>query len=556
LKKSLPLTLALCSVLIALHAPLLSLPYFWDEAGYYIPAARDLLLIGSLLPHSVAASAHPPLVPASIALAWKLTRFSPVATRIVMLAWAALALTGLFALARRISNDTVAFATVALTAVYPVFFSQSAMAQLDMAVAALIFWGLDSYFGTVRFRSAVFFSLAVLAKETAIITPLAILLWEAISNRWCPTFAPRSSPARSRGNDSPHPDKPSGSPLADYAALLFPLLPLALWLLYVRLHTGHLFGDPAFTSYNLGATLSPARFLFALPQRLWHALGHMNLYVLTIATALAMMFPPAPSESRQAGISPFRHPLAEAEDSERPRIAIPTQFAFAAVILAHVVAFSLVGGALLARYMLPVVPLVILICVSTLWRRLPYWPAAIALVAACFVLALFVNPPYRFAPEDNLAWRDFVVLHEDAARHFQRPNYNPRVLTAWPASDELTRPYLGYVPWPARVLRIENFTLEELEAAAQRNDWDVALVFSTKYEPPRGSLLDRWEFWRRAHQRWFDYHRDLPPALAAQVLAGRLTWQESRGGQWIAIIEINRLVNARNDAPRINADER
>ena len=27
-----------------LHIPLLSLPYFWDEAGYYVPAARDLLL--------------------------------------------------------------------------------------------------------------------------------------------------------------------------------------------------------------------------------------------------------------------------------------------------------------------------------------------------------------------------------------------------------------------------------------------------------------------------------------------------------------------------------
>ena len=27
-----------------LHVPLLQLPYFWDEAGYYVPAARDLLL--------------------------------------------------------------------------------------------------------------------------------------------------------------------------------------------------------------------------------------------------------------------------------------------------------------------------------------------------------------------------------------------------------------------------------------------------------------------------------------------------------------------------------
>ena len=34
------------------HAPLLRLPYFWDEAGYFIPAARDLMLTGSLIPHS------------------------------------------------------------------------------------------------------------------------------------------------------------------------------------------------------------------------------------------------------------------------------------------------------------------------------------------------------------------------------------------------------------------------------------------------------------------------------------------------------------------------
>ena len=30
--------------LFIVHAPLLRLPYFWAEAGYFIPAARDLLL--------------------------------------------------------------------------------------------------------------------------------------------------------------------------------------------------------------------------------------------------------------------------------------------------------------------------------------------------------------------------------------------------------------------------------------------------------------------------------------------------------------------------------
>src|SRR3974390_2439774 len=42
------------------HAPLLRVPYFWDEAGYFVPAARDLLLTGSLIPQTTLSNAHPP----------------------------------------------------------------------------------------------------------------------------------------------------------------------------------------------------------------------------------------------------------------------------------------------------------------------------------------------------------------------------------------------------------------------------------------------------------------------------------------------------------------
>ncbi len=71
--------------LVALHAPLLRLPYFWDEAGYYVPAARDLLLTGSLIPHSTVSNAHPPLLLAYLALWWKLAGFAPIVTRTAML---------------------------------------------------------------------------------------------------------------------------------------------------------------------------------------------------------------------------------------------------------------------------------------------------------------------------------------------------------------------------------------------------------------------------------------------------------------------------------------
>src|SRR5579864_2240605 len=87
-----------------LHAPLLRLPYFWDEAGYYIPAARDILLSGSLIPHTTVSNAHPPLLLGWLALWLKMVAFDPLVTRAAMLVAAAFSLSGVFRLARSAAN--------------------------------------------------------------------------------------------------------------------------------------------------------------------------------------------------------------------------------------------------------------------------------------------------------------------------------------------------------------------------------------------------------------------------------------------------------------------
>src|SRR5215470_10810317 len=92
------------AAIFVLHAPLLQLPYFWDEAGYYVPAARDLLLTGSLIPHTTVSNAHPPLVLAWIALWWKAAGFAPAVTRSAMLLIASFSLLGLFRLAETVAN--------------------------------------------------------------------------------------------------------------------------------------------------------------------------------------------------------------------------------------------------------------------------------------------------------------------------------------------------------------------------------------------------------------------------------------------------------------------
>lgn len=503
-----------------LHAPLLQLPYFWDEAGYYVPAARDLLLSGSLIPHTTVSNAHPPLVMAWIALWWKVVGYAPVVARSAMLVVAAFSLLGVFRLAECVSNAQVAAASTLCTALYPVFFAQSSLVQVDLVAAGLIFWGLAAYLEDRRVSAAVWFSLAVLAKETAVLAPLSLACWDSAG------WVLQRSQIRGLWREM---NASAAETRSCMLALVFPVVPLALWYTYHYQHTGHVFGNPEFFRYNVAATLNPLRFVLALGLRLWQAFGYLHLWVLTGGMALAMQLPPVRDG-----------------ETERRRIAIPVQMIFCVVIAGFVLAMALIGGAVLARYLLTAVPLVIILAVATLWRRLPYWSAAIAVVAFAFVLAWFWNPPYGFSPEDNLAYRDYVSLHQDAERFLEARYPMAHVLTAWPASDELTRPWLGYTTRPLQVVRIEDFSLEQVVSAADSgSNFEVAFVFSTKYEPSH-PLLERWETWTRLKQRFFGYERDLPAAAAAQILGGRIVFSEGRRGQRVAVIQMenSEILNA------------
>jgi hypothetical protein len=179
-----------------------------------------------------------------------------------------------------------------------------------------------------------------------------------------------------------------------------------------------------------------------------------------------------------------------------------------------------------------------------LWRRVRFWKLIIVIVAVAFGASLFTNPPYGFSLEDNLAYRDYVVMHAEASRFLAIRYPTARVLTAWPASDEFTRPWLGYVSRPFQVERIEDFTSAQIASAAGRQ-YDVALVFSTKYQPPHPFLED-WPWWQHIKERFFDYHRDLGPEEIAQRLGGRVVFHKTRDGQWAAVIAIEREENARS----------
>jgi 4-amino-4-deoxy-L-arabinose transferase-like glycosyltransferase len=501
------------------HFTLLRLPYFWDEAGYYIPAAWDLFRTGTLIPVTTASNAHPPLPSLLLAAWWHLAGFAPLATRTFICLVSSSALLAVYRIARNLLGSGSAAAVTLLTAIYPIWYAQSTLAHADIFAAAFTLWALSFYLdppalstpdpvsqtlpsSKPQLYTAILFSLAALSKETAIITPVALALWEAALIIRTPNLHLR---------------------LRWIAALLSPILPLCAWYAFHYHRTGFVFGNPEFLRYNATANLDAHRIALCLYHRLLHLTMHMNMFV-PVSCALAALLMPA--------------------IADRARLPRTIVRAIAVILLANWIAFSILGGALLTRYLLPMYPLILLLCVAEWQHRFHRWQAIAIFSAAAFLCGIWINPPYAFAPEDNLTYRDFIVLHKRAVALIAQKWPQGTVLTAWPAFSELERPELGYTAVPIKAFPIQNFTFDQIQkAAATPGNYDTALLFSTKWSPPPGHL-DIARHNVPADARYFDFHEDLSPAEAASLLHGELIWQEHVRGEWVAILRFPRVENA------------
>ncbi len=500
------------------HFPLLRLPYYWDEAGYYIPAAWDFFRTGSLIPSTTMSNAHPPLPSVYLALWWKLSGFYPEVTREAVLMIASIGLLAVWRLAHRVAGSgQVAFWTVVLTALYPIWFAQSTLAQADIFAAAFSLWGLVYALPDHDRRpgvAALWFTAAVLSKETAIVIPITLAIKALVEG-----FR-SSQPQRKRH-------------LMDAAWFMVCVVPLMAWYGWHFAKTGFVFGNAAFLKYNAEANFEPARFLAAFGHRLLHLTAHMNMFVPSLLTIAALML----------------SPRVDAEGHERPRISTAVLWRIFFILLANAVFFSILGGALLTRYLLPMYPLVLLVAVSTFSRRVRFWPALAVFSASAFIGGLFINPPYGFAPEDNLEYARVIRLHMAGIAQLNKRYPGSTVLSAWPVTDELTKPELGYVKTPYQVYRLEDFTSEQIDRAAEApGGYSTALVFSTKYDPP-SLLLSLGSKSEALDEKYFGLHHDLPPEAIALRLHGSLNWEREDHGQWIALIRFNRQIEARAELP-------
>jgi len=257
----------------------------------------------------------------------------------------------------------------------------------------------------------------------------------------------------------------------------------------------------------------------------------MNMFVPVLMTAASLMLPPK----------------LDAEGHERATISDAVLRRIFILLLVNALLFSVLGGALLTRYLLPMYPLVLLVAVSTFYRRVPYWQGLALFSAAAFVLGLFVNPPYGFAPEDNLAYARVARMQVAGIAQLNKRYPGATVLSAWPVTDELAKPELGYVKQPWDVYRIEDFTEAQIQKAAEEPEkYSAALVFSTKYDPPPLFSIP-WLGGGAMEERYFGLHHDLAPEEIARQLGGTLVWKREDQGMWIALIRFERRLDAQVD---------
>ena len=121
----------IAAFLILAHGPLLELPFYWDEAGQFIPASLDIFRAGAWIPVSTLPNVHPPGVMAYLAGWWSVVfGFSIPATRIAMLLTAAapalragLHFCWVIIELGRGTTGTPAFAALVLLALSPLFFA-------------------------------------------------------------------------------------------------------------------------------------------------------------------------------------------------------------------------------------------------------------------------------------------------------------------------------------------------------------------------------------------------------------------------------------------------
>jgi 4-amino-4-deoxy-L-arabinose transferase-like glycosyltransferase len=468
------------ATLLAMHGPLLTLPCHWDELGQFVPAALDLYRDGAWVPHSTLPNVHPPGVMLLLALVWKVFGFSILTSRLTMLAIATVGVYLSFLLAIRLSRkspDAPAIAAVVFLIAAPLFYTQSMMVLLDMPAMTLTVLSLLLFFDERYAACAVATTALVLVKETAISTPMVFAAWLLFREKR----------------------------VREALYFLAPAAALGLWLVELHHVTGNWLGNDEFARFNVNQSLGFSHILYAIGRR---------IYMLFLSDG---------------------HFLGAAALIAGWRLLRGKEWTIAGLVaIAQTAVVTLLGGAVLDRYMLPVLPILYaaFAVAASAWSRRVRLCVQGAMVTL-FIVGWFWNPPVPFPYENNLAMVDFVRLQQSAAEYLESHAADQRIAAAWPFSEAVVNPEFGYVRRPLNLtVRTGGVRLSNL-AQLNPKDFDVLVLFSAEWSV-KWRVLDIHPIRSLVHS-FLDPNINATDDEIRSVLGFVPVLRWDRGGQWIEI---------------------
>jgi Gpi18-like mannosyltransferase len=395
--------LIIYSVIIWL--PTRAFPFHWDSAGFVINALENLRQTNFNPPVITGSDfAHPPLFIFLAALIWKVFSQSILAQHLINLPFFILFLVSNYYLSKKILTPYLSFIIAILVGLMPIVLAEYGVIYLDLPTAALITLSLALYLSKKTMSSFIVFSLALLTKETAILA--------------LPFFILMEYPKKSLKGLS---YLLSLGPLLLYYCLHY--LQTGWWLIKPETAATHRF------AFNFNELSLSVQFVF---QELFI---YQFRWVITAAFIVAIVM-----------FYQKHHQISEIFNNK----IINT---FIGIITSSFVFFIFMSE-FSPRYVLFVLPLMLIVSVYYLGKLLPQITLGVLLFLFCLV-NLFswypspsTNSNYEFRPPEDLGYQEMIHVFRSLSAYLSVYEPQSLIYGAFPENLYLTQTYQGYVKKP------------------------------------------------------------------------------------------------------------
>lgn len=462
--------LILIILLFLLKLNVLRLPYFWDDFNYVIPAV-DYVFREQITPFLWEYGlGHPPFFYIFSGIIFRVFGDSLIVSHLIILIFSFLSLFFTYLIGKELFNRKIGVLSSLVLLFTPIFFSFSGLFNLEMPLTAFIIMATYFSIKNKHLLYALFGSLAVLTKETAIGAVLAIFIIKLIKEK----------------------DK-----LEILKFYYIPLVAFLLWILSNKFYYGHflfpistsiIITNPIKNVFNLLIVLKILFFddfrwilsLFFFLQfiSIKQFKTFKKIYVKLIISILFFLF-----LFNLKNIIPKYYEYFPNIDIYLELMRNFSLF-YAAIFFIILISFDKIKAFVLERkyweifililtfigmhslvipvtprYLLPIIPVVLLISTGALYKIFRKYTYLIVLLFIIISMLQFYGESSKvgFALENNLEHQDFIKVRQMGASHIETNFPNSTILTTFPLSLDLTHPYGKYVRNKLDVITIDHY---------------------------------------------------------------------------------------------------